>query len=140
AMTPPEIHSLCPLLQVFDMPLSLAFYRDVLGFEVVQQSSPGDSCDWVWLKCNAAQLMLNTMFESDSRPAIPNEVRNGHHGDTGLFIETPHVDTMYEFLIRRGFAVEPPVVRPYGMKQLYLKDPDGYGICFQWPATGQVND
>jgi len=25
-------------------------------------------------------------------------------------------------------------VAPYGMKQMYLADPDGYGICFQWTA------
>ncbi len=30
----------CPLLEVFDMPASLAFYRDVLGFEVVASAPP----------------------------------------------------------------------------------------------------
>lgn len=37
-----ELAGFCPLLQVFDMPTSLAFYRDVLGFEVIQASPPGD--------------------------------------------------------------------------------------------------
>ena len=59
-----DIRGGCPLLAVFDMPTSIAFYRDVLGFEVI-------------------------------RPAI--------------------VD--------------------YGMKQLYVSDPDGFNLCFQWPAT-----
>jgi catechol 2,3-dioxygenase-like lactoylglutathione lyase family enzyme len=27
------------------MPTSLAFYRDILGFEVVMQSQPGDAFD-----------------------------------------------------------------------------------------------
>jgi glyoxylase I family protein len=31
--------------------------------------------------------------------------------------------------------VKPPKVAPYGMKQLYVKDPDGYVLCFQWPAA-----
>jgi hypothetical protein len=26
-------------------------------------------------------------------------------------------------------------VAPYGMKQMSLRDPDGYGLCFQWEAT-----
>jgi hypothetical protein len=30
--------------------------------------------------------------------------------------------------------VKPPVVTGYGMKQLYLKDPDGYEICLQQPV------
>ena len=136
-MKPPVIYSLCPLIQVYDMPVSLAFYRGLLGFEVIQQSSPGDDCDWVWLKRGAAELMVNTMYESDSRPAKPDDGRNHHHSDTGLFITTPDVEAMYAFLCHHGIAVEPPVVTPYGMKQLHLKDPDGYGICFQWTAAEQ---
>ena len=44
---------------------------------------------------------------------------------------------MYAFLVQRGIACEPPVVRPYGMKQLYVHDPDGYCLCFQWTADEQ---
>lgn len=36
-----DIRGICPLLQVFDMPTSIKFYRDVLGFEVAQTSPPG---------------------------------------------------------------------------------------------------
>ena len=34
----------------------------------------------------------------------------------------------------KGIALDAPQVAHYGMKQLYLKDPDGYTICFQWKA------
>jgi catechol 2,3-dioxygenase-like lactoylglutathione lyase family enzyme len=37
-----EIRGMSPLLSVFDMPASLAFYRDVLGFEIVQDSGQAD--------------------------------------------------------------------------------------------------
>jgi catechol 2,3-dioxygenase-like lactoylglutathione lyase family enzyme len=48
------VEGLAPLIQVFDMPTSVAFYRDILGFTVVNQSEPGDNFDWgmllfVWL-------------------------------------------------------------------------------------------
>jgi hypothetical protein len=26
------------------------------------------------------------------------------------------------------------------MKQLWFRDPDGYGLCFQWPATQETHD
>jgi catechol 2,3-dioxygenase-like lactoylglutathione lyase family enzyme len=35
-----EIRGMAPLLQVFDMPTSIKFYRYVLGFEVVKTSPP----------------------------------------------------------------------------------------------------
>ena len=33
-----EVQGLAPLLQVFDMPTSIRFYRDLLGFTVVTTS------------------------------------------------------------------------------------------------------
>ena len=34
----------------------------------------------------------------------------------------------------QGVRASPPKVAPYGMRQLYLSDPDGYGLCFQHPV------
>ena len=44
-----EVRGVCVLVQVFDMPTSIRFYRDILGFEVVQTTTPreGDQFDWV---------------------------------------------------------------------------------------------
>ena len=130
----PQLEGLCPLIQVFDMPRSLAFYRDLLGFEIVRQAPPGDNCDWAWLKSGSAELMLNTMYEAPDRPESPDAARAAAHVDTCLFIGAPDVDAVYAYLRLRGIEIDPPVVRDYGMKQLSLRDPDGYGICFQWPA------
>jgi hypothetical protein len=33
-----------------------------------------------------------------------------------------------------GITTKKPKVAPYGMKQLYLTDPDGYLLCFQWAS------
>lgn len=132
---PVTIHSLCPLLQVFDMPKSLAFYRDQLGFQIVNQDRPGDDCDWVLLRWDAAELMLNTAFEVDERPDEPDIVRMVAHTDTTLYLNTPDLDLLPAQLQQRGVTFVPPVVREYGMKQLMLHDPDGFGICFQWPET-----
>ncbi len=38
-----EIHGMAPLLSVFDMPVSLLFYRDILGFKVIETSGQGDN-------------------------------------------------------------------------------------------------
>ena len=134
-MTPaqrPRIEGMCPLIQVFDMPRSLAFYRDLLGFEVVQQAPPGDHCDWAWLRLGSAELMLNTMYEAPDRPPATEAARVAAHADLCLYIRAPDVDAMASYLRANGVIAHGPVVVAYGMKQLSLKDPDGYGICFQW--------
>ena len=128
-----DIRGVCPLLQVFDMQRSLRFYSDVLGFEVTRSSSP--NVDWALLERDDAALMLNTAYEADSRPAAPDPVRIAAHLDAALFFGCPDVDGAYEQLRSRGIDAEAPRIQSYGMKQLYLKDPDGYSLCLQWPVA-----
>jgi len=132
-----DLHGMTPLLQVFDMPTSLRFYCDVLEFEIMQTDSntTPPNHNWVWLRRNDIDLMLNTAYEPDSRPPVPDPRRIAGHGDTGLFIGAPDVDAVYAHLRGKGIDAKEPKVAPYGMKQLYVRDPDGYGLCFQWKAT-----
>ncbi len=129
-----DIRGLAPLLQVFDMPASIHFYRDLIGFEVVSTSDSGEQFDWALLRLNGIELMLNTAYERDERPAKPDPYRMSGHGDTGLFFGCRNVDDAYDQLRAKGLDVKEPVIRHYGMKQLYVVDPDGYSLCFQWPA------
>jgi len=129
------IRGVAPLLEVFDMGRSLRFYRDVLGFTVTMQSSPGDDCDWCLLERDGVELMLNTAYEQGTRPEQPEAERVAAHRDTTLFFGCPDPEEAYRHLQAAGYPAEAPTVAPYGMKQLNLKDPDGYGICFQWAAA-----
>lgn len=132
-----KVEGLVPLIQVFDMPTSLRFYRDVLGFEIVAQSSPGDDFDWGWLRLDGAELMLNTAFEKEHRPPKPDPNRISGHDDTCLYFGCRDVDAAYSYLRSKGVDLGEPKVAPYGMKQIYFKDPDGYQICFQWRAEAR---
>jgi uncharacterized glyoxalase superfamily protein PhnB len=132
-----DVRGLTPLLQVYDMPTSVRFYRDQLGFEVVATAPVlgEDSFHWALLRLGGAELMLNTAYEFDSeRPPERDCTRTAAHDDTGLFMGCPDVDAAWQELVRKGVTVQQPVVTGYGMKQMYLRDPDGYVLCFQWPS------
>jgi glyoxylase I family protein len=124
-----------PLFEVFDMPTSVAFYRDVIGFEIVATNKEIDTdpaqVDWAWLRLNDVDLMLNTAYEEGERPPVRDPNRVFGHG-VCLYAGCPDVDAAYEHLRARGIDVKPPKLAPYGMKQLYVRDPDGYNLCFQW--------
>jgi len=131
-----DLRGLTPLIQVYDMPTSLRFYRDLLGFEVVN-TSPAlggpDRFHWVMLRSGAAEFMLNTAYEFDHERPVPlDPSRTRAHEDTCLYLGCPDVDAAYQELSAKGLTVKPPKIAPYGMKQLYLRDPDGYALCFQW--------
>jgi len=42
-------------------------------------------------------------------------------------------DAAHAYLREHHVAAKAPAVAHYGMKQLYLEDPDGYAICLQHP-------
>lgn len=133
-----EIRGLAPLLQVFDMPASIRFYRDVLGFDLVSTSAPADRFDWALLRRGGAELMLNTAYEADSRPPAPDPARAAAHADTSLYFGCPDLDAAHAHLAAHGIHAEPPRTASYGMRQLYVTDPDGYILCFQWPASPET--
>ena len=129
-----RIGGFATLIQVFDMPTSLAFYRDVLGFEVISDAPEDGRCDWVWLKSGESELMLNTAYEAEARPPSPDPTRFAAHSDTTLYFGCEDVDAAHTELRARGVVTREPIVTDYGMKQVYLKDPDGYEICLQQPG------
>jgi glyoxylase I family protein len=51
-----------------------------------------------------------------------------------FYFGCPDVDAAYIYLRDKGVELKPPKIAPYGMKQLYLLDPDGYNLRFQWRA------
>lgn len=135
-----EVRGLAPLLEVFDMPTSIAFYRDVLGFQVVSTSRPGPDFAWALLSLNGVELMLNTAYDDDERPPQPHPTRVAAHHDTCIYFGCPDVDGAYAHFRAHNIPAKEPTIAYYGMKQLYVSDPDGYNICFQWPASQQMKD
>jgi glyoxylase I family protein len=134
-----DVRGVTALLEVFDMPRSIAFYRDTLGFEVVATSSGGDDYTWALLRLGDAELMLNTAYDDGQRPPTPDPARIAGHADTGLFFACADLDAAYAHLRDRGIAVGEPVARDYGMRQLWVTDPDGFRLCFQWPVGDPVS-
>ena len=125
------VRGLVPLLEVFDLPKAVAFYRDVLGFELVA----GDELWWCMLKLGETTLMLNTAYERDERPPEPEPPRASAHADTSLYFASPDLDAVYEHLRSKGWPVTAPEVTSYGMRQVSTKDPDGFQIFFHAAAS-----
>ena len=130
-----EFRGTTTLFEVFDVRASLSFYCEVLGFEVLQTAGNGEYVGWAWLRHGDVELMLNAMYDADEEPATPDPARTAAHRDTTVYIGCPAVDAAYEYLVNKGVQVNRPIVVSYGMKQLSMTDPDGYGLCLQWSVN-----
>jgi glyoxylase I family protein len=130
-----SIRGAAPLLQVFDMPVSVSFYRDKLGFSLVDSSGQGDESDWVLLKRDGIELMLNRAYEDGQRPPSPDPLRVRYHNDTAIYFGCPDVDAAYDHLVVNGVASGKPYITKYGWRAIDINDPDGYHLCFHWPLA-----
>jgi len=129
-------------LKVADLERSLAFYRDVLGFEETQRD--GNSAVFLSAGGYHHHLALNTWESLGGRPPAP--------GTTGLY----HVALLYpdratladalRRLQRAGIPLDG--ASDHGVSEaLYLRDPDGNGVELyrdrpesEWPrdAAGKL--
>jgi glyoxylase I family protein len=141
-----DLRGVCLLLQVFDMPLSVRFYCELLGFAISDRSKTYalengvELFHWALLRRGEMEIMLNTAYDEGERPAAPDPKRVASHGDTALFFGCPDVDAAYEQVKNYGVACASPNTAWYGMRQLSFRDPDGYGITLQWRAAGTSAD
>jgi uncharacterized glyoxalase superfamily protein PhnB len=117
-----------PLLQVFDIQASLSFYCDIIGFQVVDKTA-----GWAMMRLSGATLMLNTAYEDDKRPRSADPKRVKGHQDVSLYFEVLDLDGLHAHLRGKGCKVNPPAKTSYGLRQMSVRDPDGYELCFTAP-------
>ena len=135
--TTPALGSIVPLLAVYDMRRTVAFYRDVLGFEVEAEWEQDGHLYWAAMKCGDTRLMFNAEYEDHERK--PEHDRP--HGKDVIFYFSPEdVVALRESLAQKGCEVGNLRVTHYKHKQFDVKDPDGYTLCFTQPTDEPPND
>src|SRR5262245_23270417 len=123
------VRELVPLLFVQDIERSVAFYRDNLGFEIRGKWEPDGKLSWCRLQRDHSALMLQQATEED-------EPAEGRGRGVGFCFICDDAAAVHAELCGRGLQLNAPEVAFYGMKQLFLKDPDGYELCFESPTEG----
>ena len=121
------VRELIPLLFVDDIQGCVAFYVGKLGFAIEAKWEPQGALAWCKLRRDGAAIMLQQATDEDA-PAS----QRGRGVD--FYFNCDDVEAMYAEVVARGLNVEAPKESHYGEKQLSLRDPGGYSLCFQSPA------
>ncbi|MGE3314146.1 MAG: VOC family protein [Planctomycetaceae bacterium] len=118
---------LVPLLIVAEIRKSVDFYQQ-LGFEMVARWELEDgTLGWCRMRRGGVLVMLQ-------QACVEDEPAAGRGHGVAFFINCDDVDKLHAELRSRGIPVGPVETTFYQMKQVYLKDPDGYQLCFDSPA------
>lgn len=110
-------------LTVSDLDRSLAFYRDVLGFDVTARYGP----DAVFLAAGGYHhhIGLNTWAGRGAPPPAPGTTGLYHFAI--LFPDRPALAAAVRRVVEHGTALEG--ASDHGVSEaIYLRDPDGNGI------------
>lgn len=112
-----------PILVVADMPRSLGFYRDLLGFELTYAFPPDGDPQFASLAIDGGKLGLGAGDE-------PVE-----SGSTAIWLYTDDVDAAIAELAGAGVpVVAEPADQPWGERVASVADPDGYVVHIGAPA------
>ena len=134
----PNFTGLTPYVEVFDMTASVAFYCDVLGFEVLfaspeVETAEGRFSHFVRLGRDQAEIMLNTAYDSNERPLERSDARWACCQHTQFYIDCNDVEGFYAKVAGDGGIAAAPEKTRYGYLAFSISDPDGYRIIFQQP-------
>jgi len=112
-----QIQSTIPVLASLSLDESVAFYTERLGFTVA-----GRYDDYAIVLRDGAEIHF--WLCTDRRIAE----------NTSCYIRVASAQKLYEDLVLRGLTVDEPVVRPWGMKEVYVIDPHGNLLKFGEPV------
>jgi len=121
------IRELWPLLLVRDVDESSHFYTSKLGFEVAGRAESEDGVYWCRLKRDGASFMLQQ--RAKDRDYLDSPAPN-----VTFYFVCDDADKLYTEFSAKGLSLSPPSLAYYGMKQLFVPDPDGYVVCFETPT------
>ena len=129
----PNVRQAVPFFNVKDMPASLRFYVDGLGFAMKNVWAPDEPgvVRWCWLEHGGAALMLQT-FWRDGAPGGWPEGKLGE-GVSVCFMCEDALAIRREALARGLAPSQTPFVGN-GLWVINYADPDGYRIDFESPT------
>jgi catechol 2,3-dioxygenase-like lactoylglutathione lyase family enzyme len=118
-------------IYVTDQDQALEFYRDKLGFQVINDVAMDGGFRWVTVapknQSDFEIVLMDTkpgfMFEEEAANQLRALITNGKLG-AGVF-NTPNCQATYEELSAKGVEfLSPPAERPYGIEAIF-KDNSG---------------
>ena len=126
-MTPVHFHSVSPFLASEDLPVSLAFYLDKLGFTLA----------WEW----GQPAELAAVCRDEVELTLASRADAKPDGISRLYLHIDGIDDYHAQLLDAGVVITVAIAdRPYGMRDFSVTDPAGNVLCFGQALPQPVGD
>lgn len=125
---PARITKLRPMLAVADLPRTVRFYVEQLGFNCCAMF--GDPPVWAELERDGTSIMFNAPPRADVERDVPRASKDYQI----FYLDCDDVAALHAQYKARGLPVTDLRVACYGMKEFELRDPDDYWLWFGQPT------
>src|SRR5262245_10714469 len=133
-MTQPTISSIAPFFIVADVPTTLSFYRDMLGFEVTFRGPTPEDEFFGIVRRDGAMIMFKALGEVvEGEEVVVEPVPNFKRKPAfswDAYVEVPDPDALAAEFALRGVRFSAPLNDGNGLKGFVIEDIDGYGLFF----------
>ncbi len=130
-----SLTSIMPFFIVEDVPRSIAFYRDRLGFRA-EFVAPDPAPFFAILRRDGVAIMVKAILPGVK--AAPNPSRHPWAA-WDAYVHTPSPDVLAAELRGRGVALRTPLADTGdGLRGFEVQDPDGYVVFFGRPRESEV--
>ncbi len=121
-----KITSSAPQFLVSDLNATLSFYKNVMGFNL----------DFIYEDFYAGVSIGDGMIHLKCAPKLPEERTHRKHNEhLDAYFTVQDIQALYNEWRSKDVPIARALeVRPWGMRDFYVEDPDGYILCFGEPA------
>jgi uncharacterized glyoxalase superfamily protein PhnB len=141
---------LCVMITVKDMTRTIAFYRDVCGFELEAKWPDTDNPMWANLMLGGQSVMIGTSMDPEKGDCGTHEMdattkaywkssytdyqKNKAGVGVFIYLQVPDVDAHHDRVVTKGAKnAGKPTTQFYGIRDYWIEDPDGYRLLFYTP-------
>src|SRR5271157_5398268 len=114
-----------------DVQRALGFYRDLLGFKLVDEFRHEGNPVYARLRAPGGDGTIALHLAGPGTPLASDGVR--------LYFEIRELDDFCRKLQAKGFYItQMPRMMPWGWRHAYLNDPDGHEISIYWAGENRM--
>ena len=119
------------MVYVKDVERGLSFYRDLLGFKLIEDFRYEKKAVYARLRAPGGDGTIALHQAAPETSILSDAVR--------LYFEVRELDDFCRKLQQKGFYItQLPRMMPWGWRHAYLNDPDGHEISLYWAGENRM--
>jgi catechol 2,3-dioxygenase-like lactoylglutathione lyase family enzyme len=119
------------MVYVADVERGLGFYRDLLGFKLIEDFRHENKAVYARLRAPGGDGTI-ALHQAGPGASVASE-------GVRLYLEVRELDEFCRKLQQKGFHItQLPRMMPWGWRHAYLNDPDGHEISVYWAGENRM--